>query len=482
MRIPIFIMFQDSFFWTKICLDSIFKYTDKEKYDIILINNGSSKKILDKVKSIDGIYKLINYDQKIGVHAAYNDAIEKYAKDSKYFAIVHNDTFVTEGWLDGLVGCFDRSYDKVSEPILSVYPRTNYCTFEKPSNYDKDLRVEFIKNKEEHKQIFSEEIINNTLNKTYAKYGSLDNYAKNVNEKNKDTYKIEEDTFSFCTLFDTNIFFELGKFDEEFLTVHGADALLSFKAKENGYFSINCLDVFVHHNGNTTSSGFGKEFQADFTEAQELLQKKILKEKKEKNSKIALNTKMKKESCSVLIIRENGIGDIIMSLFAVNGLKEFNDNIKITYATNYDNIDFLKNFRCIDSLVPLGVDYVTKKVKTDEDIKNIESFYESKQNFDIIINLEKMFEKGFKTKEFTQNRIDTVKEYVSHKMNNLSFDVSPPKYSVTDKNMNKMQKINEFFGGKSYVVLAPFATCEIRSMSKSLVEGILKKESNGIVI
>ena len=83
--------------------------------------------------------------------------------------------------------------------------------------------------------------------------------------------------------------------------------------KEFNIYPLMLLDSFVHHNGNTTTDEFGRNFKKDFDRSENLLKQKIEQYNNEDLERVKVATKIASEEFSILAIRDRGIGDIIMS-------------------------------------------------------------------------------------------------------------------------------------------------------------------------
>jgi len=93
---------------TKICVNSILKYTKNVDYELILVDNGSTDGTLD-------FYKSVEHSRKKIVHVTKNVGsvvpVMKYV-DGRYVAYICNDTYVTQNWIENLLTCL-RSDDAI---------------------------------------------------------------------------------------------------------------------------------------------------------------------------------------------------------------------------------------------------------------------------------------------------------------------------------------------------------------------------------
>ncbi|MBI3309679.1 MAG: glycosyltransferase [Candidatus Melainabacteria bacterium] len=100
---------------TETSLGNIEKYTKKEEYELILVDNNSQN-WNDSIVSRYNIYDINTYiplHEDIGVSASRNLGAEKSDKDSKYFCFIDNDVFVWEGWLTKLRSYLEKGWDFV---------------------------------------------------------------------------------------------------------------------------------------------------------------------------------------------------------------------------------------------------------------------------------------------------------------------------------------------------------------------------------
>ena len=138
-KIPIFVMYHNNFAWTKLCLAYLKKNT--KNYDLYLIDNGSHERCAKQIDDIGFVdFELLRFDNPVSVTFAYNSAIKKFLKDREQFVILHNDVFVTEGWLDALYNSYKKIKDE--DPtfgISCVFPRSCYSNEGSATRYDQEV-------------------------------------------------------------------------------------------------------------------------------------------------------------------------------------------------------------------------------------------------------------------------------------------------------------------------------------------------------
>jgi GT2 family glycosyltransferase len=106
--------------FTKMCVESILKYTNTP-YKLILIDNGSTDGTLlyfQKVARMHDLTEIIHYDENRIVEEIANEYLSKV--DTEFFIGVTNDTIVHNGWAENLIDCL-----KSSDDVGMVGPRAN---------------------------------------------------------------------------------------------------------------------------------------------------------------------------------------------------------------------------------------------------------------------------------------------------------------------------------------------------------------------
>ena len=88
---------------TKDCIESIRKYTDKDSYEIIVVDNNSTddtKLFLEEQDDIKVIFNESNVGFPMGCNIGIANAEETYD-----ILLLNNDTIVTKNWLSNLKKC-----------------------------------------------------------------------------------------------------------------------------------------------------------------------------------------------------------------------------------------------------------------------------------------------------------------------------------------------------------------------------------------
>lgn len=93
---------------TRTCVECILKYTTNIKYELILIDNGSSDETREYFESVPYEHKKVwKITKNIGANFPLTMALRVF--EGKYFVYVPNDIYVTANWLFNLLRCYESS-------------------------------------------------------------------------------------------------------------------------------------------------------------------------------------------------------------------------------------------------------------------------------------------------------------------------------------------------------------------------------------
>ena len=105
-RISIVVLNHNGRNWLNGCLSSILKQKTKEKFEVIMVDNGSTDNSVEYVQTHFPQVKIIALDRNYGIAQGNNLGIE-HAK-GQYLIFVNNDTVAENGWLQNLVEVADN--------------------------------------------------------------------------------------------------------------------------------------------------------------------------------------------------------------------------------------------------------------------------------------------------------------------------------------------------------------------------------------
>jgi O-antigen biosynthesis protein len=216
LKTSIIILTYNKLDYTKLCVNSIRNYTNKQEYELIVVDNNSSDGTVEWLKEQEDIKPIFNTENK-GFPGGCNQGIKLAEGDN--ILLLNNDTIVTEGWLTLLTECLYSSAD-----IGAVGPVTNN------SSYYQAIAVNY-KNVEEM-QLFAKA------------YNSVDN------GKWEERLKL----IGFCILIRRSVVDRIGLLDEIFSPGNYEDDDYSIRIRREGYKLVLCKNVFIHHFGSTSFS------------------------------------------------------------------------------------------------------------------------------------------------------------------------------------------------------------------------------------
>lgn len=123
--IPVFNQLQ----YTKGCIDSLLRDTQRVPYEIIVIDNASTDgtreyletKSRDLDRTRDCLIPIFN-EKNLGVAPAWNQGLK--AAKGDYLAVLNNDILVTPGWLRSLLWAMDLHRIDLISPFAATGPLT----------------------------------------------------------------------------------------------------------------------------------------------------------------------------------------------------------------------------------------------------------------------------------------------------------------------------------------------------------------------
>ncbi|MDR1703033.1 MAG: glycosyltransferase family 2 protein, partial [Sporomusaceae bacterium] len=199
--------------YTKICLESIRRYT--WDYEIIVVDNGSTDGTPAWLQTQKDITIILNAENK-GFAGGCNQGIVKSTGD--VIVLLNNDTIVTPRWLDNLLICLNSS-EKIGAAAV--------CS-------------------------------NNEIGQNLVQAdGRIDNliaFADNFNQSNPKLWAEDIRLIGFCLAIKKSVIDEIGLLDEQFFPGNFEDDDYCLRMHLAGYKLIFCRDTFVHHYHNISTA------------------------------------------------------------------------------------------------------------------------------------------------------------------------------------------------------------------------------------
>jgi O-antigen biosynthesis protein len=200
--------------YTKLCIESIRKFTKSSSYEIIVVDNCSTDGTLEWLKQQKDLKIVINSENE-GFPKGCNQGIEVTVGNS--ILLLNNDTIVTENWLDNLLTCLNSSDD-----IGAVGPVTNSAAY------------------------FS------TIPVNYTSIDEMYQFATNYNVTDPVKWEERLKLIGFCMLIKKEAIKRIGLLDERFTPGNFEDDDFSIRLRQAGYRLMLCKDTFIHHFGSVS--------------------------------------------------------------------------------------------------------------------------------------------------------------------------------------------------------------------------------------
>ncbi|MDP4098590.1 bifunctional glycosyltransferase family 2 protein/class I SAM-dependent methyltransferase [Paenibacillus sp. P96] len=217
MKTSIIILTYNQLEYTKLCIESIRKYTEPRSYEIIIVDNASSDGTTDWLKGQQDI-KVIFNESNLGFPKGCNQGIEIASGDN--VLLLNNDTIVTERWLEQLTYAL---YSDDSVGAVSCV--TNNCSYgQKISTSYQDLK-------------------------------QMQQFASQYNVSDPTKWDERLKLIGFCYLIKGSVLKKVGALDEMFSPGNFEDDDYSLRIRKAGYKLLLCRDTFIHHFG---SVSFGR--------------------------------------------------------------------------------------------------------------------------------------------------------------------------------------------------------------------------------
>ena len=203
---------------TKLCVESLFKHTTDVNYELIFVDNGSTKDdtktYLETLKKEHSNIKTIYNEENLGFACANNQGIE--ISEGEYVLLLNNDVILTDGWLSRLINVAE-SDDKIGV----VAPCTNHASGRQV--------ISFAGTEEDDE--------------------GIQKFAKDLLLKNAGVWDSVSRIIGFCMLIKREVLFKVGVLDEMFGPGGYEDYDYCMRVKHEGYDIVIAFDTFIFHIG-----------------------------------------------------------------------------------------------------------------------------------------------------------------------------------------------------------------------------------------
>ncbi|MEW4372666.1 glycosyltransferase [Paenibacillus kandeliae] len=214
LKTSIIILTYNQLDYTKICIDSIRKFTDPASYELIVVDNFSTDGTRDWLAEQTDIMTIFNSKNE-GFPKGCNQGITVSSGDN--ILLLNNDVIVTPEWLDNLVTCLYSD-----ESIGAVGPVTNNS-----ANYQ-------------------------MIPVPYNSIEDMLQFATNLNVSNPAKWEERMKLIGLCMLIKKEVVDQIGFLDEIFTPGNFEDSDYSFRILKAGYKMMVCRDTFIHHFGSVS--------------------------------------------------------------------------------------------------------------------------------------------------------------------------------------------------------------------------------------
>ena len=199
---------------TRLCIESVKKFTDKSICEIIVVDNGSTDGTVEWLQEQDDI-KSILLKINVGIAPGFNVGYKEAKGETVVF--LANDTIVTPNWINNI-------------------SKALYCD-------ESIAAVTAVVNKG---------LDSITIPVSYNNIDEMINFARRNNISDPSRWKRKILLGLYCIVVKKKVLDKISAFDERFAPAYFEDYDLGLNIISNGYKIIQCNDAFIHHFSDVT--------------------------------------------------------------------------------------------------------------------------------------------------------------------------------------------------------------------------------------
>jgi GT2 family glycosyltransferase len=233
--------------YTKILVPSVLRHT-RPPFELIFIDIGSLDGTADYLAGVATVHPLIRVEvvrapTDMGITEACQEALGKAR--GEFLVLLNNDTVVSSGWINHLLGILNLS------PAMGLAgPMSNYAAGSQLVE-TVPYRVGPRKLRKLDGRFGTSEVL--------VDIEAVEEFARQHREKNRGKWSETERLGGFCLMLRREVLIKTGPIDGwSDLNIFDTD-LLCTKARQAGFKLACCRDLFVHHFGSRTFSGGAPE-------------------------------------------------------------------------------------------------------------------------------------------------------------------------------------------------------------------------------
>ena len=209
-KISIIILTYNNLNLTIDCIESIRKYTDKNDYEIIVVDNNSTDDTKSWLQNQNDL-KVIYNRENLGFPKGCNIGIKASAQENDIL-LLNNDTVVTTNWLTNLKKClYSNSFIGAVGAVSNNGANLQACNF------------------------------------SYSDFTEMQQKASQNNISDLKKWEEKVCLIGYCMLIKREVLNKIGFLDEAYSPGYIEDNDLSLRIIESGYKLMLCHDSFIHH-------------------------------------------------------------------------------------------------------------------------------------------------------------------------------------------------------------------------------------------